>query len=166
MYPLPVGRWSLPPYVPDVLAVLPSRGKSKAASRTIRLTPGTVAELRTDRKRWAARKLEAGPMWNPDALLFTTRSGKPLSSNNLRRSFDALVANADVPAITPHAIRKTAITLALANGASPKAVANRVGHADSRVTLDIYSSITESMDDALLDIITGLVPQGDGGKTE
>jgi len=68
-------------------------------------------------------------------------------------------------AITPHTIRKTAITLAIAHGASPKAVASRVGHADSRVTLDIYSSITESMDDALLDIITGIVPQGDGGKT-
>lgn len=134
-------------------------GKSKSASRTIRLTPGTVAELRTDRKRWAARKLEAGPMWNPDALLFTTRSGKPLSSNNLRRSFDALVANADVPAITPHSIRKTAITLALANGASPKAVANRVGHADSRVTLDVYSSVTSEMDDSLLAIMTAIMPK-------
>lgn len=133
-------------------------GKSKAASRTIRLTPGTVAELRADRKRWAARKLEAGPDWNPDGLLFTTRSGKPLSSNNLRRTFDALVTKAGVPAITPHAIRKTAITTMLANGASPKAVASRVGHADSRVTLDVYSSITSDMDDALLDIVTAIMP--------
>lgn len=132
-------------------------GKSAAAARTIRLTPGTVAELRTARTRWLERKLAAAD-WDGD-LLFCTRDGKPLSANNLRKVFDRVVLAAGVPAITPHAIRKTAITLALANGASPKAVASRVGHADARVTLDIYSSITSEMDDALLDIVTAIVPQ-------
>jgi integrase len=132
-------------------------GKSKAAARSIRLTPGTVAELRSYRLRWLERKL-SNPASRSD-LLFATRDGKPLSANNLRKVFDRLVKDAAVPPITPHAIRKTAITLALANGASPKAVASRVGHADSRVTLDVYSSITANMDDALLDIITAIVPQ-------
>lgn len=131
-------------------------GKSQAASRSIRLTPSTVAELRTYRTRWIERKL-AADAWEGD-LLFTTREGKPLSANNLRKVFDRIVKRAGVPAITPHAIRKTAITLALANGASPKAVASRVGHADARVTLDIYSSITSDMDDALLEIVTAIVP--------
>lgn len=132
-------------------------GKSAAAARTIRLTPGTVAELRTARTRWLERKLAAAN-WEGD-LLFCTRDGKPLSANNLRKVFDRIVSAAGVPAITPHAIRKTAITLALANGASPKAVASRVGHADARVTLDIYSQITSEMDDALLDIVTAIMPQ-------
>lgn len=132
-------------------------GKTAAASRTIGLTAGTVAELRAYRTRWLERKL-AAPEW-PSDLLFTTRDGKPLSANNLRKAFDRVVADAGVPAITPHAIRKTAITLALANGASPKAVAAHVGHADSRVTLDIYSSITSDMDSALLDIVTAIIPR-------
>lgn len=140
--------------------VVKDDGKSKAASRTIRLTPGTVIELRTYRKRWLARKV-AAPAWTGD-LLFATRDGKPLSANNLRKVFDRLVKAAGVPAITPHAVRKTAITLALANGASPKAVASRVGHADSRITLDVYSSITSDMDDTLLDIVTAIVPQKRG----
>ncbi len=133
-------------------------GKSKAAGRTVRLTSGTVAEVKAYRKVWTARKLVAGPDWNPDGLLFTTGTGKPLSANNTRRSFDRLVSAAGVEAITPHGVRKSAITLTLANGASPKAVASRVGHADSRVTLDIYSSITSDMDDALLDIVSAIVP--------
>lgn len=132
-------------------------GKSAAASRTIRLTPGTVAELRAYRVQWLERKI-AAPSWAGD-FLFCTRDGKPLSANNLRKVFDRLVHDAGVPAISPHAVRKTAITLALANGASPKAVASRVGHADSRVTLDIYSSITSDMDDALLDIVTAIMPK-------
>lgn len=131
-------------------------GKTSSASRSLRLTPGTVAELRTYWKAWIERKL-AAPDWSGD-FLFCTREGKPLSANNLRKVFDRLVTRAGVPAITPHAIRKTAITLALANGASPKAVAARVGHADSRVTLDVYSSITSDMDDALLAIVGAIVP--------
>ncbi len=138
--------------------VIKDSGKSKAASRTIRLTTGTIGELRTYRKAWLERKLESGPDWNETGLLFTTQSGKPLSSNNLRRTFDRIVEAAGVPAISPHSVRKTAITLALANGASPKAVAGRVGHADARVTLDIYSSVTSDMDDALLDVITAIMP--------
>lgn len=126
-------------------------GKSAAAARSIRLTATTVTELRAYRKKRLADP--AG------AFLFSTRDGKPLSANNLRKVFDRLVTAADVPAITPHAIRKTAITTMLANGASPKAVASRVGHADSRVTLDVYSSITSDMDDALLDILTAIMPQ-------
>jgi integrase len=132
-------------------------GKSQAASRSIRLTPGTVTELRNYRTRWLKRQLAASA-WSGD-FLFCTRDGSPLSANNLRKVYDRLVTAAGVPPITPHAIRKTAITLALANGASPKAVAMRVGHADSRVTLDVYSSITSDMDDALLDIVTAIVPK-------
>lgn len=132
-------------------------GKSAAAARSIRLTPGTIGELRSYRTRWIERTL-ADSKWSGD-LLFTAGDGSPLSANNLRKVFDRLVKLAGVPEITPHAVRKTAITLALANGASPKAVASRVGHADSRVTLDIYSSITSEMDDALIEIVTAIVPQ-------
>lgn len=132
-------------------------GKSSAAARTLRLTPGTVTELRTYRDRWLARKLAASD-WEGD-LLFCTRDGKPLSANNLRKVFARIVRAAGIPAITPHAIRKTVITLAISNGASPKAVATRVGHADARVTIEVYSSVTASMDDALLDIVAAIVPQ-------
>jgi integrase len=141
-------------------------GKSKAASRTIGLTPRTVAELRGWRTRWLQYRLAAGPEWNPADLLFTTASGTPLSVNNLRKVFERLVRRAGVSSITPHAIRKAAITYALANGASPKAVAARVGHADSRVTLDVYSTITSEMDARLLDIIAAIVPQTTVANTD
>ncbi len=73
-------------------------GKSNAAKRSIRLTSGTVAELRTYRKAWAARKLAGVADWVPPDLLFTTGTGTPPSANNLRRIFDRIVAKADVPA--------------------------------------------------------------------
>lgn len=134
-------------------------GKTRAASRTIGLTAGTVAELKAYRKQWLGRRLAGGPDWNPTGLLFTTAAGTPLSANNLRKAFDRLVKAAGVPEVTPRAIRKTAITLALANGAAPKAVSQRVGHSDSRTTLDVYSSVTSDMDARLLDVVTAIIPQ-------
>lgn len=134
-------------------------GKSAAAGRTISLTRRTVTELRAWRTQWLERRLAGGPDWNPTGLLFTTAAGTPLSANNLRKVFDRLVGEAGVSEITPHAVRKAAITYALANGASPKAVAQRHGHSDSRVTLDVYSSVTSDMDARLLEVVTAIIPQ-------
>lgn len=134
-------------------------GKSRAAGRTIGLTEGTVRELRSWRTAWLESRLANGPDWNPEALLFTTAVGTPLSANNIRKVFDRVVAEAGVPAITPHAVRKTNITHALAKGATPKAVSTRVGHADSRVTLDVYAQTTAGQEEQLLEIMTAIVPQ-------
>jgi len=134
-------------------------GKSAAAVRTIGITPTTVNELRAWRSRWLKHRLAAGSGWNPDELLFTTAVGTPLSANNLRRTFDRLVTDAGVTAISPHEVRKTNVTLALAGGASPKAVAQRVGHSDARVTLETYDQLTAGQESRLLEIMSAIVPQ-------
>ncbi len=138
-------------------------GKSHAADRTIELTAKTVAELRAYRAAWNARKLAGGAGWTPEGLLFTTAAGTPLSANNLRKVFDRLVAAAGVRAITPHAVRKTNVTLALAGGALPHEVAQRVGHADSRVTLDTYARVTVGQRAQTVEIMAALVsaPRGE-----
>lgn len=134
-------------------------GKSAAAARTIGITPGTVKELNRWRTTWLQRQLAGGQDWNPESLLFTTATGTPLSPNNLRRVFDRLVKAAGVTQITPHAIRKTTITLTLAGGADPKTVSQHVGHRDSRVTLDIYAQTTAGQEAQLLGIMAALLPQ-------
>lgn len=139
--------------------VVKDGGKSTAAGRTIGITPATVDELRVYRRRWAKRKLASGPEWNPDELLFTTMAGTPLSANNLRRTFDRLVTAAGVTSISPHEVRKTNVTLALAGGASPKAVAQRVGHRDVRVTLETYDQLTPGQESRLVEIMAAIVPQ-------
>lgn len=137
--------------------VVKDGGKSAAAGRTIGITPATVEELQAYRTRWLERKLAAGSGWNPDELLFTTRDGTPLSANNMRKVFDRLVATAGIPAITPHEVRKTNVTLALAGGTSPKAVAQRVGHSDARVTLETYDQLTAGQESRLMEIMAAIV---------
>lgn len=60
--------------------------------------------------------------------------------------------------ISPHGMRRTSITLAIANGANVKAVATRVGHRDISTTIGTYQSITRGMEDDLLEIVEAIMP--------
>jgi integrase len=133
--------------------------KTEAGARTIRLTAGTLSELKRYRAAWLEKKLASGePEWNPHDLVFCALSGRPLNHRNVRRRFDRIVREAGVKPISPHSIRKTHITITIANGANIKAVAARVGHRDISTTLGVYTALTASMDDELMSIVEAVVP--------
>ena len=44
-----------------------------------------------------------------------------------------------IPGFHPHLLRHTSATLSLTNGGDPKSIADRLGHADASVLLDVYS---------------------------
>jgi integrase len=46
-----------------------------------------------------------------------------------------------LPKITPHALRRTYISLMLEAGAPPPYVMDQVGHADSKTTVEIYAPV-------------------------
>lgn len=134
-------------------------GKTEAGARTIRLTAGTLAELKRYRAAWLQMKLASGePEWNQYELVFCSPAGRPRNHMNMRRRFDRIVRDAGVKAISPHSIRKTHITTTIANGANIKAVAARVGHRDITTTLKTYTALTASMDDELMAIVEAVVP--------
>ncbi|WP_414120204.1 tyrosine-type recombinase/integrase [Corynebacterium nuruki] len=76
---------------------------------------------------------------DPDALVFTTRSGTPLQVRNARRDwFDAAVTAAGFEGYTPHQMRHTFASLAIRSGANPKTLQQAMGHSSAKVTLDTY----------------------------
>jgi len=77
-------------------------------------------------------------------LLFLTRRKQSLRANNWRtREFNAAVATAelDIPGLTPHKLRHTAASLAIASGADVKVIQTMLGHKDASMTLDIYGHL-------------------------
>lgn len=135
-------------------------GKTEAGTRTIRLTPGTLAELKSYRASWLQMKLASGESgWNPHDLIFCSPAGRPRNHQNVRRRFDRIVRDAGVRPISPHSIRKTHITTTIASGANVKAVAARVGHRDITTTLKTYTALTASMDEELMSIVESVMPR-------
>jgi integrase len=108
---------------------LPKTGKK----RTVPIPASLVPELR------AVIGTRGG-----DELLFTTARGQSLRANNWRtREFIPAVAAAElaVPGLTPHKLRHTAASLAIAAGADVKVLQTMLGHADAAMTLNVYGHL-------------------------
>ena len=78
------------------------------------------------------------PRWKaPNDLLFTAPEGGVLRNTNFRpRFFDPAAEKAGLPGLTPHELRHTAASLAIAAGANVKAVQQILGHASAAMTLE------------------------------
>jgi integrase len=86
-------------------------------------------------------------------LLFTDPAGGPIRRTNFRRRVWApAITAADLdPAPTPHDLRHTAAAVAIAEGAHPKAIQERLGHSSIRVTLDVYGHLFPGLGAELAD---------------
>ena len=78
-----------------------------------------------------------------DDLVFTSSSGAVLRSENFRKR--VMVPASKVigiePGLTPHELRHTAASLAIAAGADVKVVQQMLGHRSATMTLDLYGHL-------------------------
>jgi integrase len=78
----------------------------------------------------------------PTDLLFTGPKGGVLRNHFFRRTvFDDAARRARLEGLTPHELRHTAASLAVAAGANVKAVQRMLGHASAAMTLDVYAGL-------------------------
>ncbi|PYC81323.1 recombinase XerD [Streptomyces tateyamensis] len=86
-----------------------------------------------------------------EELLFTApRGGTVMVRNFVRRNFNKAITTAglDGMGITPHKLRHTAASLAIASGANPKIVQTMLGHKTATMTLDVYGHLwPDSLDE-------------------
>jgi integrase len=88
----------------------------------------------------------------PADLVFTAPRGGVLMLRNWRRRvFDPALQAAGLGELTPHELRHTAASLAVAAGANVKAVQRMLGHASAAMTLDVYSGLFDDDLDAVAD---------------
>ena len=77
-------------------------------------------------------------------VLFSSPNGEPIRLANWRqRVWDPAVTAAGLTGFTPHDLRHTAASLAIASGASVKHVQRMLGHKDAAMTLNVYASLFE-----------------------
>ena len=88
----------------------------------------------------------------PADLVFASRAGTPLRVQNFRRDwFDRAAHAVGLSGLTPHELRHTAASLAIASGASVKGVQSMLGHASAQMTLDRYGHLFPDELDAVAD---------------
>lgn len=134
-----------------------STPKTKAGIRRIGLDAGLVDILRTHRRHQLEDKLRAGTAWTDTGHVFTDELGQPLNPDHISDRFTKLCKEAKVPVIRLHDARHTAATLMLASGEDIKVVSKILGHADSRITVEIYQHVLPGQDDQAGARLTAMV---------
>jgi integrase len=83
-------------------------------------------------------------------LVFMAPGGGPLRNTNFRsRVFHPAAASVGLAGVTPHDLRHTAASLAVAAGANVKAVQRMLGHGSAAMTLDVYAELFDDDSDAV-----------------
>jgi integrase len=130
--------------------------KTDSSLRTITLDPESVALLRAWRTRQKAERLAAGPDWYrlnelasppaPNSFVFTLTDGRMVHPQTFEGWFRRIVANAEIAALTPHALRHTHATLLLVAGHDLLYVSRRLGHSTVAITGDLYGHTVPAME--------------------
>jgi integrase len=119
-----------------------TKGKTRAAARTIPLVAGTAAALKEHRRRQAAERLELGPLWVDSGYVFTTQRGNPINPRIALAWWHRLTETAGVGRRRFHAARHTTAVLLLDSGVPLEVVSSVLGHANLSITSDVYGRIT------------------------
>lgn len=96
-----------------------------------------------------------------DALLFVSRNGTPLTTNNVRRRLRSVLEGAEITGITPHAFRRTVATVLNRDGTTQLA-ADMLGHSSTEITRAHYIEVDDEVDAATASILESLAPQNRG----
>jgi integrase len=142
-----------------------SEPKTAKGRRWLALDPATVAALREHRKRQAEARLAVGPGWTESGWCSPGRTG---ASCTRSASTDGSSGSrrAGLPSIRLHDVRHSYATAALAAGVPAKVVSERLGHANIAITMDLYSHVLPSMDDAAARTVATLILDEQNGPDE
>ena len=121
-----------------------------ARSRRVVAIPSFAAEA-------IRRQLTLMPGAGLDDLLFGTRNGTPMTTNNVRRQLREVMSIAGIEGVTPHAFRRTVAT-AIHQQAGVDLAAELLGHTNTKITLQHYIRRSDQVNPttaALLDGVFG-----------
>ena len=136
-FDLTLGRWRIP------------KSKTDAGRRDVELSAFLVNELNGH----VVNMKSLGRPVGQRAPMFPTSTGARQNPSNVRnrllapaveranesRGDDAMT----LPNVTPHSLRRTFASLALAAGRDPRWVMAQIGHTDARFTLSVYGQIVQ-----------------------
>ncbi|MGH9079117.1 MAG: tyrosine-type recombinase/integrase [Acidimicrobiales bacterium] len=113
--------------------------KTKAGRRTL-----SIPDFLVDRLKG---QLSERALPCPDGLVFPNGAGNPIAAPSFTHNvFSKARRRSGLTGVRFHDLRHTAVALAIAHGAHPKAIQARMGHSSIQVTLDRYGHLFPELD--------------------
>jgi integrase len=127
-----------------------SHPKTAKSTRTVSVPTFTAEVLR--------QRLVVVAAEEPEHLLFITRNGTPLTTNNVRRRLRSVMREAGIGGVTPHSFRRTVATV-LDRASGPDLAAEMLGHTSSKITKEHYIEPDEKVNPVTAEILESLAPR-------
>jgi integrase len=129
-------------------AVARERTKNVSSIRDVPVHPEVFAALE---RHQAQQEESKHSSWHDHGLVFPNAAGDPMHERTLWSEHERLIALSGVPRITIQGLRRTYASLARLNKIDIKVVAERLGHASTQTTTEIYQqTYAESHRDAAM----------------
>ena len=120
--------------------------KTKSGIRKISVGHAVCRLLMDYRDYQNQLRAEAGDQWEENDRLFTQWNGKPIYPDTITDWFPKFLARCGLPKVTLHSLRHSNATLMIAEVVDIRTVSNRLGHAQTSTTLNIYTHALKSRD--------------------
>jgi integrase len=136
-------------------------------ARSIRLPAFAIEELRRLKHEQAEDLLALGVRQSGDTLVCPRADGAPMQPRSLTHEFTVLMAKMeDLPRVRFHDLRHSHATQLLLAGVHPKVAQERLGHSTISTTMDLYSHVTETMQEDAAARIDAAFRDGRMGRLE
>ena len=130
--------------------------KSLSGIRTLYITDRLLELLKKQREVYLDMA-EKSKDFQDNEFVICQSDGKAFTPNAMTRKFNRFLEKNNLKKIRLHDLRHTNATLMMKNGISAKEAQKRLGHADVSVTLDTYSHVLDSMQQATADKIESAI---------
>jgi integrase len=127
--------------------------KTNRGRRSIALDSGTMQALEAHRLKQQVEKDFLGPDYHDQGFVFAKPDGSPLNPDYFSQLFDRTVVKLPITKIRLHDLRHTHATLGLTVGIPVKVMSDRLGHATTAFTQDVYMHVIPQMDSDAADQI-------------
>jgi integrase len=118
--------------------------KTRRSRRTVALPRFAAEALSRHRAAQVAERLAAG-QGTEDGLIFVTREGRPLNAGTITHRWPTIARRAGVDC-TFHGLRHGQASLLVALGLHPRVIAERLGHATTAMSMDVYAHVSAASD--------------------
>lgn len=115
--------------------------KTSGSERRIVLPEYIIDLLKEHRRKQTLGRFKSGGICEAPEAVFTNKSGNYLISANLNSKLHRLCRDNELPDIHLHSLRHTHASLLINSNVTAKVIADRLGHATTKTTLDTYSHV-------------------------
>lgn len=118
----------------------PAKTPASRAPVTLPASCMQLLRVQQQRVRELAGRYPPG-YWQDEGWVFPGRAGGMLAYRTLSQRLDRLLADLDMPRITPHELRHSGATMLARAKEAPKAISDRLRHASVAFTMDVYVTL-------------------------